>query len=482
MRRKVAVKVAARAAARAKERQVFERECGAGGPGRRASVRGRCLPERLRGRPAVHRDAVLRPGKPGARGSVRRAPAAGRRGAHHLRARRHRAAVRAQPGHPASRRQAGEHPVRRFGDPVLADFGIATDRDAATMALRHAMTPATPRRSPPGRRRLAVQRRVVARGHAVCPAHWAPALLRPAPGRPAGEHACPHRAAAADHPPGRLRPRAPDANPRARSASPTAGPPRRDGSPRNSTRTCGCSGCRRSRSASTPWRATPYRSRRRRPARRRSGRRAGADDRPARRRIISAGSTPAATLGRIRANRVPVHAARRSGSSEPGTGRATRRRVPRSALAAGGAVLLIAVAGAGYLLAGTQHHAARPDATIRRGADCHRERRQRTRHRGSVRAGRRHRGRGERHRPPDLVAEHRPASKFREVVISPGSGQGLTTQPFANHSPQVITGPRAGPALLLRRRLRLRRSPANRPRLPTPPSPPRRASTAAPPG
>jgi len=29
-----------------------------------------------------------------------------------------------------------------FGDPVLADFGIATERDAATMALRHVMTPA----------------------------------------------------------------------------------------------------------------------------------------------------------------------------------------------------------------------------------------------------------------------------------------------------------------------------------------------------
>ena len=29
-----------------------------------------------------------------------------------------------------------------FGDPVLADFGIATERDAATMSLRHAMTPA----------------------------------------------------------------------------------------------------------------------------------------------------------------------------------------------------------------------------------------------------------------------------------------------------------------------------------------------------
>ena len=29
-----------------------------------------------------------------------------------------------------------------YGDPVLADFGIATDRDAATRTLRHAMTPA----------------------------------------------------------------------------------------------------------------------------------------------------------------------------------------------------------------------------------------------------------------------------------------------------------------------------------------------------
>jgi hypothetical protein len=29
-----------------------------------------------------------------------------------------------------------------FGDPVLADFGIATERDAATMAVRHVMTPA----------------------------------------------------------------------------------------------------------------------------------------------------------------------------------------------------------------------------------------------------------------------------------------------------------------------------------------------------
>jgi protein kinase-like protein len=29
-----------------------------------------------------------------------------------------------------------------FGDPVLADFGIATERDAATMTLRHVMTPA----------------------------------------------------------------------------------------------------------------------------------------------------------------------------------------------------------------------------------------------------------------------------------------------------------------------------------------------------
>ena len=140
-----------------------------------------------------------------------------------------------------------------------------------------------------------------------------------------------------------------------------------------------------------------------------------------------AGSAPTGYLSTSQAFRI----------QEPGA--RTRRRVPRSALAAGGAVLLIAVAGAGYLLAGTQHHAARPDATSDAAPTATVSADSGTTAVPSA--------------PADVTAVEvngsaariswrntEPASKFREVVISPGSGQGLTTQPFANHSPQVFTG------------------------------------------
>ena len=235
-----------------RERQVFERECALAGQVGEHPYAADIYRSGFAGRPAVHRHALLHEGKPG-RQAQSGAATAGRRGAHHLRAGRHRPAVRAQPGHPAPRRQAREHLVRRVR---RSRAGRLRNRDR-TRRGHHGPAPrhdprVRPAGSAQGRRRLALQRRLVAGGHALRPADRAPALLRPAARATRGRTCAPspgrcHRSPAPTSLvtcrkpwPGRL------------SANPTAGPPPRGGWPRNSIPTCGCSVCRPSRSASMP--------------------------------------------------------------------------------------------------------------------------------------------------------------------------------------------------------------------------------------
>jgi len=105
---------------------------------------------------------------------------------------------------------------------------------------------------------------------------------------------------------------------------------------------------------------------------------------------------------------------------------------------------VVAIGGGGYLITGAQHHAAaRRDATSGAAPAA------------TVSAGR---GTATLPSPPaDVTAVEvdgsaariswrntEPVSKFQEVVISPGSGQGLPTEPFANHSPQVFSGLKPG--------------------------------------
>jgi serine/threonine protein kinase len=124
-----------------------------------------------------------------------------------------------------------------------------------------------------------------------------------------------------------------------------------------------------------------------------------------------------------------------------------RRLRSRPALAAAGAVLLIVIGGLAYLLTGSPHRArsaSGPASSAQSPA-------------GTPSAGgtaTTDSSPGTAPPPPaDVTAvlvsgssvriswkNTEPAGKYPSVVISPGTGQGLSTRPFTNQSPQVFTG------------------------------------------
>jgi serine/threonine protein kinase len=327
-----------------------------------------------------------------------------------------------------------------FGDPVLADFGIATERDAATMSLRHAMTPAyappevlkdgggwpssdvwslaatlyalltghppfyDPRQDDPRANMRALTGPLPPITRPDVSGHLQETLTRALIGEPDRRTASARRLAEelntdlrllglppvpirVDAGEGSLVPAPPPHHgPQPRHGPPAliTGPPQGDHLGRQHT------------SGYLP------------------------------------GSAPTGYLSSSQAFRIQEPAAR------------NRRQVPRSAIAAGGALLVVALGGAGYLLTGAQHHAAaRPGATSEAPPGA------------TVSADR---GTAPVPSPPaDVTAVEvngsavriswqntESASKFQEVVISPGSGEGLRTEPFANHSPQVFTGLKPG--------------------------------------
>ncbi|MGH3196997.1 MAG: protein kinase domain-containing protein, partial [Streptosporangiaceae bacterium] len=134
---------------------------------------------------------------------------------------------------------------------------------------------------------------------------------------------------------------------------------------------------------------------------------------------------------------LPTSNAYRIQASEP----PARRRVPRPLMATSGAVLLVVVGALAYLLTGSHPKTAtseRATTAATASAGSH----------GTATAP----------SPPiDVTAVEvtgstaqiswkntEPASTYADVVISPGQGTGLRTLPFANRSPQVYTGLKPG--------------------------------------
>jgi serine/threonine protein kinase len=131
-----------------------------------------------------------------------------------------------------------------------------------------------------------------------------------------------------------------------------------------------------------------------------------------------------------------------------------RRRPSRPALAAAGAMVLIVVAGLAYLMAGSSHRtgsAGAPASAAQRTAVTPATGAGRT---ATATAGTARAGTGTAPPPPsDVTAllvssssvritwkNTEPASKYPEVVISSGRDRGLPVRPSANHSPQLLTG------------------------------------------
>ena len=125
------------------------------------------------------------------------------------------------------------------------------------------------------------------------------------------------------------------------------------------------------------------------------------------------------------------------------------RRRSRPALATAGAVLLIIIGGLAYLLTSSPHRAGSasgPASSAQNAA--------RTPAASASGTATGDSSRGTVPPPPgDVTAvlvsgsavriswkNTEPVSKYPSVVISPGVGQGLSTRPFANQSPQVFTG------------------------------------------
>ena len=164
------------------------------GPGRRAPLRGGRVPQRVRRRLAVHRHALLRRGSMAA-GLVPGGSPVGET-LTICAQRRHRLQYAHNLG--ILHRDVKPQNILRdaYGDPCWRTSGSATDRDAATRTLRHAMTLAY---AAPEVLSTAAGGRTATSGRwrPPCTRSWrGPAVLRPAARRPAGESARADRPAA----------------------------------------------------------------------------------------------------------------------------------------------------------------------------------------------------------------------------------------------------------------------------------------------